>query len=159
MLHSLTFPWRCSLSSPSSRCSLLFLYSLRSSLFLSSLRSLFLSSLRSSCQHLTSLIAERPLSEGLLPPASGQNSFRLETGRSGGAGYTDPNNNYYRPNETRTWNDFVRAPESLLVESLVGIRDCHRTSLVRQDTAKRKNYARGARYYCCLYATGANHCR
>src|SRR5271166_5603498 len=59
---------------------------------------------------------------GLFPPPSGQNSMISKSGRSGGAGYTDPNNNEL--NETQR-NDSGREPDAA-PDSLVGFRGCHR---------------------------------
>src|SRR6185369_13975723 len=53
---------------------------------------------------------------GFVSPASGQVRIPTKSGRSGGAGYTDPNNK----NDARNWNKFGRDRVAAR-ESLVGI--------------------------------------
>ena len=54
------------------------------------------------------------------------NSLNYESGRSGGAGYTDPNNNDLNETEYECGREDDAAPASL-----VGFRGGHRLSLVR----------------------------
>jgi hypothetical protein len=56
-----------------------------------------------------------------------------ESGRSGEAGYTDPNNKYYRLNNQ---NEYGRERDAL-AESLIGIREYH---LVSCTQAYRQKY-------------------
>ena len=79
------------------------------------------------------LITKKPLSEGLLPPPSGQDSLFTKSGRSGGAGYTDPNN---QNEPDYNCNDSGGEADGVNAEGLVGFGWRHRGVSRKQNNAE-----------------------
>ena len=77
---------------------------------------------------------KKPLSEGF-SLASGLDPCLKESGRSGEAGYTDPNNKYYHLNNLNE----CRRDFDAVAESLIGVRSHHLVSCLREYSKREAN--------------------